>query len=141
MIFGRSTRNTHIYDEILLFLKIRKFHNNDRRNIIQNPTEIQYSAVSSPSATFKYTIPIDENHIFGLLQKIPNRPKTGGAQIGPKSKNKNRISFGNIKQNAAFQHRFGGCVRRFCFIFSTNIENLNFLPRADFEPSTTDRFE
>ena len=31
-------------------------------------------------------IPIDENSLFRFRQKGPNRPKTGGAQIGPKSK-------------------------------------------------------
>ena len=38
-------------------------------------------------AAFKEAISIDENRLVRLRQKVANRPKAGGARIGPKSKN------------------------------------------------------
>ena len=58
------------------------------QNVVENPTEIQNYDASNPPAAFKSQIPIDENRLFRFRQKVTNRPKTGGAQIGPKSKNK-----------------------------------------------------
>ena len=141
MIFGRSTRNTHIYDEIRVCLYFLNFRNDDRRNVVQNPTNIhipQFLTRPRPSNTRFQSTKID---FFDSCKKYRTDPRLEEPKLARNRKLKNLISVGNIWQNATFRHRCGRCLRRFCLIFSTNIENAMLLPRANFEPSTTGRFE
>ena len=78
---------------------------------------------------------------FDSGKKYPIDPRLEEPKLAQNRKIKNLISFDNIRQNATFRHHCGGCLRRFWLIFSTNIENSISLPRANFEPSTTGRFE
>ena len=78
---------------------------------------------------------------FDSGKKLRTDPKLEEPKLARNQKIKNPISFGYIKQNATFRHGFGRCLRRFCLIFSTNIENIIVLPRANFKRSTTGRFQ
>ena len=65
---------------------------------------------------------------FDSGKKLRTDPKLEEPKLARNQKIKNPIPFGNTKQNATFRHGFGRCLRRFCLIFSTNIENIIFLP-------------
>ena len=137
MIFRRSTRNTHIYDEIRVFLKIHNFHNNDFQ--IYYKTRLKCNIVvfvvrPRPSNKRFRSTKID---FFDSSKKLRTDPRLEEPKLARNRKIKNRISFGKKWQNATFRHRSGRCLCRFCLIFATNIENSVFLPRANFEPSTT----
>ena len=78
---------------------------------------------------------------FDSGKKLRTDPRLEELKLARNQKIRNLISFGNSKQNATFRRGFGRCLRRFCLISSTNIENIIFLPRANFKRSTTGRFD
>ena len=141
MIFGRSTRKTHINTELRVFLGIHDFRNAIFKMYYK--TKLKFNIMlfvvrPRPSNKRFRSTKID---FFDSGKKLRTDPKLEEPKLARNEKNKNLISFGNIRQHAAFRHGFGRCLRRFCLIFSINIENLFFLPRANSKRSTTGRFE
>ena len=77
---------------------------------------------------------------FDSGKKLRTDPGLEEPKLARNQKIKNRISVGNIRQNATFRHGFGRCLRRFCLIFSTDIENFIFLSWPDPGRPPTGRF-